>query len=198
MVQAWALATTRPSLTAPVRPLTCSGQPTNRLVIGARGHYQPGGVPQHGLGDSHGHRASGERRSPSVFFPSLPACALPTTGAAAWACPAAGTRMSSTTHYSGIATAGGYVGEGVGASFLFGQTLAELLTDQEHRANAHALDTEMLRRRAKTLGARTVSQTRSHSHNVGVWYGGMAARAIRREPFPAKAIGWLCDQLDPH
>ena len=68
----------------------------NRLVIGARGHYQPGGVPQHGLGDS---PATGQRREKIALslFPQLPAYALPTTGAAAWACPAAGTRMSSTT-----------------------------------------------------------------------------------------------------
>ena len=54
----------------------------NRLVIGARGHYQPGGLPQHGLGDR-GPPASKGNASRSVFSRSLQGCALPTTGAAA-------------------------------------------------------------------------------------------------------------------
>lgn len=100
-------------------------------------------------------------------------------------------------HYAGIATAGGYIGEGVGASFLFGQTLADLLTDQ---------DTE--RTRMPWVQRRSVEELKRWEPEPFPRLGltatmlafGMEEWLLERygETLPAKAIGWLCDQLDPH
>ena len=167
-----------------------------RLVIGARGHYQPGGLPQHRLGDSH---ATGRQREQIALslFPQLAGVSFTHSWGGSVGLPRSWHPHVIYNHYAGIATAGGYIGEGVGASFLFGQTLADLLTDQ---------DTE--RTRMPWVQRRSVEELKRWEPEPFPRLGltatmlafGMEEWLLERygETLPAKAIGWLCDQLDPH
>ncbi|MFV8816785.1 NAD(P)/FAD-dependent oxidoreductase [Haliea sp. E17] len=102
----------------------------DRLVFGARGGYRFGGKPISSFsGDDPAFET--RRRLARSFFPVLEQAAF----THAWG----GTlgiarRFAPHVVYDrarGEGTAGGYTGEGVGASFLFGLTLAELVLDQD-------------------------------------------------------------------
>jgi glycine/D-amino acid oxidase-like deaminating enzyme len=168
----------------------------NRLVIGARGHYQPGGVPQHGLGDS---PATGQRREKIALslFPQLAGVRFTHNWGGSVGLPRGWHPHVIHDAYSGIATAGGYVGEGVGASFLFGQTLAELLTkEQTDRTQMPWVTRRSLEELKRwepepfpQLGLKaTMMAFGAEEWLLDRYRGGM----------PTKAVGWLCDQLDPH
>ena len=168
----------------------------NRLVIGARGHYQPGGAPQHGLRDS---PATGLRREKSALslFPQLAGVRFTHNWGGSVGVPRGWHPHVIHDAYSGIATAGGYVGEGVGASFLFGQTLAELLT-KEHTDRTQMpwvtrRSLEELKRWEPEPFPQLGLKATMMAFGVEEW---LLDRY--REGVPAKAVGWLCDQLDPH
>ena len=81
----------------------------HRLVVGARGHYLPGGLPTHGLGDSLTLRQQRERIGLSLFPQLNGVCFTHNWGGSV------GVPRSWHPHvvhdaHSGIATAGGYVG----------------------------------------------------------------------------------------
>ena len=168
----------------------------NRLVIGARGHYQPGGVPQHGLGDS---PATGQRREKIALslFPQLAGVRFTHNWGGSVGVPRGWHPHVIHDAYSGIATAGGYVGEGVGASFLFGQTLAELLTkegtDRTQMPWVTRRSLEELKRWEPEPFPQLGLKATMMAFGAEEWlldrYGG---------GMPAKAVSWLCDQLDPH
>ena len=168
----------------------------NRLVIGARGHYQAGGLPKHGLGDT---RATGQQRERIALslFPQLKGVRFTHNWGGSVGVPRDWHPHVIHDTFSGIATAGGYVGEGVGASFLFGQTLAELLTGH---------DTD--RTRMPWVARRSLEELKRWEPEplpqLGLKATMMAFGAEEwlldryGEGIPAKAAGWLCDQLDPH
>ena len=168
----------------------------HRLVVGARGHYLPGGLPKHGLGDSLTVRQQRERIGLSLF-PQLTGVRFTHNWGGSVGIPRSWHPHVIHDAYSGIATAGGYVGEGVGASFLFGQTLAELLTGE---------DTE--RTRMPWVTRRSIEELKRWEPEpfprLGLKATMMAFGAeewlLERygEGVPAKAVGWLGDQLDPH
>jgi glycine/D-amino acid oxidase-like deaminating enzyme len=168
----------------------------NRLVIGARGHYQPGGLPQHGLGDT---RATGQQRERIALslFPQLAGVHFTHNWGGSVGVPRGWHPHVICNAYSGIATAGGYVGEGVGASFLFGQTLAELLTgedtDRTQMPWVMRRSLEELKRWEPEPFPRLGLKATMMAFSAEEWllerYG---------EGAPARAAGWLCDQLDPH
>lgn len=99
----------------------------NRLVVGARGHYRPGGLPQHSLSDEEALRKHREKVALSLF-PQLQGVTFTHSWGGSVGVSRAWHPHVMYDRATGMATAGGYVGEGVGASFLFGQTLADLLT----------------------------------------------------------------------
>lgn len=100
----------------------------NRLVVGARGHYRPGGLPQHSLSDDDALRRHREKVAQSLF-PQLQGVTFTHSWGGSVGVARAWQPHVLYDRATGMATAGGYVGEGVGASFLFGQTLADLLTN---------------------------------------------------------------------
>lgn len=102
----------------------------DRLVFGARGSYRFGGKPVSHFAANDPAFAS-RRALARKFFPVLEGAAFThawggTLGIARRFAPHVAFDRA-----SGLGTAGGYTGEGVGASFLFGQTLAELILQRE-------------------------------------------------------------------
>lgn len=104
----------------------------NRLIFGARGVYEFGGVP---FGDRRLSRDDNGfqlcERLMHQFFPSTKAIAIDDAWAGTF-----GMARSFSPHIvydrsASILTAGGYGGEGVGASNLFGRTTAELICDAD-------------------------------------------------------------------
>ena len=168
----------------------------HRLVVGARGHYLPGGLPKHGLGDT---RAAGQHRERIALslFPQIAGVCFTHNWGGSVGVPRAWHPHVIHDAYSGIATAGGYVGEGVGASFLFGQTLAELLTGEDTERTLMPWVTrrsiEELKRWEPEPLPRLGLEATMMAFGAEEWllerYG---------ESIPARAIGWLCDQLSPH
>ena len=167
-----------------------------RLVIGARGHYLPGGVPQHALADS---SAIGRTREGIALglFPQLSGVRFTHSWGGSVGVPRSWHPHVVHDAHSRLATAGGYIGEGVGASFLFGQTLAELLTDQQtertqmpwvHRgclAGLRRWEPEPL----PGLGLKATMTAFAAEEWLLERVGDSAA---------TRAVSWLCDHLDPH
>jgi glycine/D-amino acid oxidase-like deaminating enzyme len=102
----------------------------DRLVFGARGSYRFGGKPVSRFAADDPAFAS-RRALARQFFPVLENA----TFTHAWGGTLGISRRFAPhvafDEVSGLGTAGGYTGEGVGASFLFGQTLAELILQRE-------------------------------------------------------------------
>ena len=63
-------------------------------------------------------------------------CRSTSPGAARWACPATGTPPSAWTGRTGLAWAGGYVGDGVSTTNLAGRTLADLILSRDTELTA--------------------------------------------------------------
>ena len=99
-------------------------------MIVARGHYLLGAVPQHALADS---SAIGQTRKGIAFglFPQLSGVRFTHSWGGSVGVPRGWHPHVVNDTKSRLATAGGYIDEGVGASFLLGQMLAELLTEQQ-------------------------------------------------------------------
>jgi glycine/D-amino acid oxidase-like deaminating enzyme len=166
-----------------------------RLVIGARGHYLPGGVPQHALADS---SAIGQAREGIALglFPQLSGVRFTHSWGGSVGVPRGWHPHVVHDAHSRLATAGGYVGEGVGASFLFGQTLAELLTEQQTErtlmpwvnrgclADLRRWEPEPL----PVLGLKATMMAFSAEEWLLERIG---------DSGPTRAVSWLCDHLDP-
>ena len=165
-------------------------------MIGARGHYQPGGRPQNGLGNTRVTVQQREHIALSLFPQVTGVCLTHNWGGSVGAPWGWHPHIIQDKHY-GIATAGGCVGEGVGASFLFGQTLAELLTegdtDRTRMPWVTRRSLEELKRWEPEPFPRLGLKTTIMALTTEEWllnrYG---------EGAPTGAVGWLCDQLDPH
>ena len=82
-----------------------------------------------------------------------PPCRSSTHGRACWACRATGASRFGADRATGIASAGGYVGEGVAASNLAGRTLADLVLERDSALTAAALG----RAPRPALGARAAA-----------------------------------------
>ena len=168
----------------------------NRLVIGARGHYQPGGLPQHGLGDT---RATGQRRERIALslFPQLEGVRFTHNWGGSVGVPRSWHPHVIHDTYSGVATAGGYVGEGVGASFLFGQTLADLLTgqntDRTQMPWVQQCPIEELKRWEPEPLPRLGLKGAMMAFGAEEWLLDRIG-----ETGPTRALTWLCDRLDIH
>ena len=168
----------------------------HRLVIGARGHYLSGGKPQHALGDLETIGRHREQIALSLF-PQLTGVRFTHNWGGSVGVPRQWHPHIMQNRESGMATAGGYVGEGVGASFLFGHTLADLLTEQ---------DTE--RTRMPWVQRRSIEELKRWEPEpfprLGLKATMMAFAAeewfLDRYPgrLPTRLLGWACDQLGPH
>ncbi len=99
----------------------------NRLVVGARGSYKLGRRCQHDLAAN---QRDTVRRIALArqLFPALTDVPFTHAWSGTLGIPRQFAPHLVIDQKQGLATAGGYVGEGVGASFLFGWTLAELIT----------------------------------------------------------------------
>ncbi len=108
----------------------------NRLVIGARGRYQAQG---HQLGNlpPRPQDTAKRQRLARDLFPMIETVRFTHAWSGTLAVPRNFHPQIVFDQERGISTAGGYLGEGVGASFLFGRTLAELICGQ------HSVRTEM-------------------------------------------------------
>ena len=167
-----------------------------RLVIGARGNYLPGGRPQHALVDT---TSIGQHRQQIALnlFPQLRGVRFTHN----WG-GSVGVARSWHPHviydpFSKMGTAGGYLGEGVGASFLFGETLADLLTG----ASSALSEMPWVQRRAIGELRRWEPEPFPHLGLKATMlaFGAEEWLLDRYEEFwPTRAIGWLCDKLDQH
>ena len=105
----------------------CQRTADNRLIVGARGNYAWGNKPWH----AHGASAKGTRQRITLakaLFPTLKDVEFTHAWEGSLGISRRLTPHVVFDHKACIATAGGYAGEGVGASFLFGRTLAEGIT----------------------------------------------------------------------
>jgi hypothetical protein len=96
------------------------------LIIGARGSYQFGGqVVNHFNNKGADFRRRAELKD--ALFPILRDSNLTHAWGGTLAVPRSFSPHIIVDKAAGISTAGGYLGEGVGASYLFAKTLAEIL-----------------------------------------------------------------------
>jgi len=167
-----------------------------RLVIGARGHYLPGGLPQHALADSSAMRRTREGIALGLF-PQLSGVRFTHSWGGSVGVPRGWHPHIVHDAHSRLATAGGYIGEGVGASFLFGQTLAELLTEQcTERTQMPWVNrgclADLRRWEPEPLPGLGLKATMT-AFAVEEWL-------LERigDSAPTRAVSWLCDHLDPH
>ena len=102
----------------------------NRLVIGARGRYQSQG---HQLGNlpPRPQDTAKRQRLARDLFPMIETVNFTHAWSGTLAVPRNFHPQIVFDQERGISTGGGYLGEGVGASFLFGRTLAELICGQD-------------------------------------------------------------------
>ena len=168
----------------------------DRLVIGARGSYHPQGRPQHALGDAVPHLGKrqriGEALIPLVRGAKITHCWGGSVGVSRQLCP-----HIIVDRPSRMITAGGYVGEGVGASFLFGETVADLLLNRDSELTTlpwvreGSLDAALPRWLPEPLPY----------FGVKLIEGLFAADEWSNKRYPGSAVshalGWCCEQMDP-
>ncbi|RLQ21337.1 FAD-dependent oxidoreductase [Seongchinamella sediminis] len=107
-------------------PLITYGQRSadNRMVFGARGSYRFGGAPQSEFGGRE--QEFGEvRRLLQACFPQLAAVPVSHCWGGTLGVPRSGIAHAVYDPVTGLGTAGGYFGEGVGAANLMARTLAD-------------------------------------------------------------------------
>ena len=167
-----------------------------RLVIGARGNYLPGGRPQHALADT-ASIAQHRQRIALDLFPQLRRVRFTHNWGGSVGVPRSWHPHVIYDPFSKMGTAGGYIGEGVGASFLFGETLATLLTGESSELSempwVQQRPLAELRRWEPEPFPQLGLKATMLAFGAEEWllnrYG---------ESLPARAMGWLCDQLGPH
>ena len=167
-----------------------------RLVIGARGHYLPGGRPKHTLADS---RAIGQHRQRIALdlFPQLADVSFTHNWGGSVGVPRSWHPHVIYDRFSRMGTAGGYIGEGVGASFLFGETLADLLIGK----TSELTEMPWVQRRVLAELRRWEPEPFPQlGLNATMLAFGAEEWLLKRygNSLPARAMGWLCDQLEPH
>ena len=168
----------------------------DRLVVGARGSYHPQGRPQHALGDADANlskrRRIGEALIPLIRDAEISHCWGGSVGLSRHLCP----HIVRDTH-SRMITAGGYVGEGVGASFLFGETVADLLLGRDSELTQMpwikegSLDTFLPRWLPEPLpwlGVKLIEGLFAADDWCNTRYPGSAM---------SHALGWCCEHMDP-
>jgi len=101
----------------------------NRLVVGARGSYLWGRKCQHTL-DALKKETAKRQSLARQLFPQLGAVEFTHAWGGTLGIPRRFAPHVTLDRNRGLATAGGYIGEGVGASLLFGKTLAHLLLNK--------------------------------------------------------------------
>ena len=168
----------------------------DRLVIGARGHYLPGGLPQHVLRDSTAIRQHRERIALSLF-PQLQGVRFTHCWGGSVGVPRAWRPHVLYDTETGMGSAGGYVGEGVGASFLFGQTLAELITGQDTERTAMPW---VKHRSIAVLKSWEPEPLPRAGLNATMMLFGAEEWLLDRygNGWPARIAGWACDRLERH
>jgi glycine/D-amino acid oxidase-like deaminating enzyme len=168
----------------------------NRLVVGARGHYQAGGLPQHSLSDEDALRKHREKVALSLF-PQLRGTAFTHSWGGSVGVSRAWHPHVIWDASQRMATAGGYVGEGVGASFLFGQTLAELLTDhpseRTHMPWVQRAALSGLKKWEPEPFPRWGFNALMGTFRVEEWLASRYGRSL-----PSEMAAKLCDWLTPH
>lgn len=149
-------------------PLTTYGQRSadNRLIFGARGSYRFGGRARSEFGaDDPGFVAV--QRLLRACFPQLEAATISHRWGGTLGVSRSGFAHAVYDPATGIGTAGGYLGEGVGASNLMARTLADLVLGR---------DTELVRA--------------PWAHT-----GSIEARLRRWEPEPLRWVGYKATDL---
>jgi glycine/D-amino acid oxidase-like deaminating enzyme len=119
------------------RRIVVYGQRTadGRMAFGSRGRYLYGSAVPERFGDSSPDYARVERIL-AEFFPPLRGCRIEHRWSGPVAVPRSWRPAVGVDRASGLAWAGGYVGEGVAASNLAGRTLAELILGRESERTA--------------------------------------------------------------
>ena len=165
-------------------------------MIGARGHYLPGGLPQHVLRDSTAIRQHRERIALSLF-PQLQGVRFTHCWGGSVGVPRAWRPHVLYDTETGMGSAGGYVGEGVGASFLFGQTLAELITGQDTERTAMPW---VKHRSIAVLKSWEPEPLPRAGLNATMMLFGAEEWLLDRygNGWPARIAGWVCDRLERH
>ena len=102
----------------------------NRLLFGARGGYRFGGRARWDF-DPQGGEFTGRAELMRAFFPSLSGVRVSHAWGGSLGLARAFTPFALRDSVRGVACAGGYGGEGVGASNLMGRTLAELMLGRD-------------------------------------------------------------------
>ena len=133
-------------------PLTTYGQRSsdNRMVFGARGSYRFGGKPRSEFSaDDPGFESV--HRLMLACFPQLAGTPITHRWGGTLGAPRSGLPHAVYDASTGIGTAGGYYGEGVGASNLMARTLADLVLARDselvHAPWAHRGNLESVLRR---------------------------------------------------
>ena len=123
------------------------------------------------------------RRS-SGCFPCSATSSSHTTGAGRSPRRVTGIRTSPTTEGSGLASAGGYVGDGVATANLAGRTLADLILGRD----TDLTELPWVGHRSRTMGARAAALGGRQRRRRGGGTGG-SRRGARRDPSPGCAGG---------
>ena len=183
--------TTKPSPTsrAPRPSATDSGSaPGHRCTR----HHLPGGRPQHALADT---TSIGQHRQQIALnlFPQVGAFTHNWGGSVGVARSRSHVIYDPFSRWEQQAD----IREGVGASFLFGETLADLLTG----ASSALSEMPWVQRRA--IGELRRWEPEPFPHlglNATMLAFGAEEWLLDRfgEFWPTRAIGWLCDKLDQH
>lgn len=165
-------------------PLTTYGQRSadNRMVFGARGTYRFGGKPRSQFGAEDTGFEEVERLMRECF-PQLRSTAVTHRWGGTLGIPRNGFAHAVYDRATGIGTAGGYFGEGVGASNLMARTLADLVLGR---------DTELVRSPWAYSGSIDASLRRWEPEPLR-WMGYKATDLVRRLEegvYQREAPGW--------
>ena len=178
-------------------PLTTYGQRSadNRMVFGARGSYRFGGKPRSEFtADDPGFAAV--HRLLLACFPQLQDIPITHRWGGTLGAPRSGFPHAVYHAESGVGTAGGYYGEGVGASNLMARTLADLVLARDseltqapwaHRGTVQASLRRWEPEPLRWLGYRATD-----------WVGALEERVYLRESpaWQKRPVQWLAGALE--
>jgi glycine/D-amino acid oxidase-like deaminating enzyme len=152
-------------------PLITYGQRSadNRMVFGARGTYRFGGAPQSEFGRQQGEFGEVQRLL-CACFPQLESTPITHRWGGTLGAPRNGFAHSVYDPATGLGTAGGYFGEGVGAANLMARTLADQVLGR---------DSELVRAPWALAGS-IDSQLRRWEPEPLRWLGYKATDLVRR------------------
>jgi glycine/D-amino acid oxidase-like deaminating enzyme len=178
---------------ADASPLVTYGQRSadDRLVFGGRGSYRFGGLPQADF-SADGRAFARVERLLRACFPQLRELAITHRWGGNLGVARAARPHAVYDRDSGLATAGGYTGEGVGASNLMARSLVDLILDRDtelvhapwsHRGDPRRVlrpwEPEPLRYLGYTsLGGLLAWQEHSHARGDAGWRSRLADRGV--------------------